>query len=321
MRRRPVDAEQPAPALVGRGFECVRYARHLAAPPDLEPAGAVAHDEVHPFARRAVDHVDLGPRTALQGGQHAAHPVDGVVHAFDQHAVLAVHHERADDCRIAQSARLGVLEHEPSFLDIHDGRRWASETPQADIVAGQVQDRSALRRGGHHEPGSDFVMVRAAASPRQEQRLQVRQEVEAAGRGPHAVQVPFHEPLPLGLRQRRLDRGQRQAGAIHEVLRWETVLESQRVEHELERQVGAPHFVVLRQRRAGQRLVHVEARLAIAHLPHHAMREAQLAMRAGADAEVVAELPVVEVVPAAVVGPGEGRDLVARQPRGFGHFG
>jgi hypothetical protein len=45
------------------------------------------------------------------------------------------------------------------------------------------------------------------------------------------------------------------------------------------------------------------------------MRKAQLAVRAGADAEVVAELPVVEVVHAAMAGPRERRHLVARQPR------
>ena len=42
-----------------------------------------------------------------------------------------------------------------------------------------------------------------------------------------------------------------------------------------------------------------------------AVRKAELAVRAGADAEVVAELPVVEVVRAAVARPRERRDLVA----------
>ena len=53
----------------------------------------------------------------------------------------------------------------------------------------------------------------------------------------------------------------------------------------------------------------------------HAVREAQLAVRAGADAQVVAELPVVQVVRAAVAGAREGRDLVALQPGGGGALG
>jgi hypothetical protein len=64
---------------------------------------------------------------------------------------------------------------------------------------------------------------------------------------------------------------------------------------------------------AGQRFGHVALRLAPAHLSHDAVRKAQLAVRAGADAEVVAELPVVEVVHAAVAAACEGRDLVALQ--------
>ena len=71
-------------------------------------------------------------------------------------------------------------------------------------------------------------------------------------------------------------------------------------------------LVALRHRMAGQRVVHVQARIAKAHLPHDAMRKAQLAVRAGADAQVVAELPVVEVVRAAVARARVGRYLVAR---------
>ena len=44
-----------------------------------------------------------------------------------------------------------------------------------------------------------------------------------------------------------------------------------------------------------------------ARVARHAVGEAQLAVRAGADSEVVAELPVVEIVAAAPPGPGEGK--------------
>ena len=47
-----------------------------------------------------------------------------------------------------------------------------------------------------------------------------------------------------------------------------------------------------------------------ARLAHDAVRKAELAVRAGADAEVVAELPVVQVVPAAIPGARESRGLV-----------
>ena len=52
------------------------------------------------------------------------------------------------------------------------------------------------------------------------------------------------------------------------------------------------------QRRAARRLLEVLLRLLPAHLAHDAIGERQLRMRAGADAEVIAEAPVVDVVPA-----------------------
>ena len=73
-------------------------------------------------------------------------------------------------------------------------------------------------------------------------------------------------------------------------------LQAQRVEHELERQVGARDLALGRDRRARLGAGHVGGRIAQAHLAHDPVREAELAVRAGADAEVVAELPVVEVV-------------------------
>ena len=59
-------------------------------------------------------------------------------------------------------------------------------------------------------------------------------------------------PLPLGLVQRRGDGRQRQAGALGELRQLEAVPQPQRVEHELERQLGARHLVVLRHRLAGR---------------------------------------------------------------------
>jgi len=93
--------------------------------------------------------------------------------------------------------------------------------------------------------------------------------------------------------QRRLDTRQRQAGALGVQVRGKPFAQAQRVEHELERQRVARHLVLVAQRGALQRLGHVGHRLAPALLPHHAMRETQLAVGACTDAEVVAELPIV----------------------------
>src|SRR5436190_24362990 len=57
------------------------------------------------------------------------------------------------------------------------------------------------------------------------------------------------------------------------------------------------------------------ARLLRLLVARHALRERELAVRPGADAEVVAELPVVEVVPAAATRLREGRDLVVLEAR------
>src|SRR5207247_9968438 len=80
-----------------------------------------------------------------------------------------------------------------------------------------------------------------------------------------------------------------------------------RLEHEFERQLGRRDGTLLSDTDGGTEVI---ARLLDALVPPHAVGEAHLAVRAGADAEVVAELPVVEVVPAPVPGPGESRGFV-----------
>src|ERR1035437_10433593 len=72
-------------------------------------------------------------------------------------------------------------------------------------------------------------------------------------------------------------------------------------------------------RRAGCRLLQVFARLLVAHLAQNAIGKRKFGMRAGAYAEVVAEAPVIEIVPALPSRLGEGRGLVvdvtaAREP-------
>ena len=57
---------------------------------------------------------------------------------------------------------------------------------------------------------------------------------------------------------------------------------------------------------AGDRALCVHRRFAPAHLAHDAVRETELAVRAGAESQVVAELPVVQVVRAAMAWAREG---------------
>src|SRR5450756_2458607 len=72
-------------------------------------------------------------------------------------------------------------------------------------------------------------------------------------------------------------------------------------------------------RRAGCRLLQVFARLLVTRLAQDAIGKRKLGMRAGAYAEVVAETPVIEIVPALPPRLGEGRGFVvdltaAREP-------
>jgi LysR family glycine cleavage system transcriptional activator len=62
------------------------------------------------------------------------------------------------------------------------------------------------------------------------------------------------------------------------------------------------HLVFVGHRLPGQRMAHVGRRLAPAHLAHDAVGKDSLPCAPGADAQVVAELPVVQVVHAAVAG-------------------
>ncbi|MDV7390184.1 hypothetical protein RZS08_02470, partial [Arthrospira platensis SPKY1] len=61
-------------------------------------------------------------------------------------------------------------------------------------------------------------------------------------------------------------------------------------------------------------MFHVQTGLTPANLSQDPMRETQLAVGTRPDAQVIAELPVIGVVPAAVPGSGVGGHLVAFHP-------
>jgi zinc/manganese transport system permease protein len=158
----------------------------------------------------------------------------------------------------------------------------------------------AIFSGLHQRNDRRSLCAPAQASGRQEKRLQIAQEVETPLGRAHVGEVALNQALAFCRLQGRLDGGHGQTGARGEVLQGKTLLQPQRVEHEFKRQISAGHLVVLRHSLPRQRAVHVAEGLAVTHLAHHAVGKAELAVRARANPQVVAELPVVEVVPAAV---------------------
>src|SRR5690606_32412785 len=84
----------------------------------------------------------------------------------------------------------------------------------------------------------------------------------------------------------------------------------QGVQRELERQVSAADRIVAADRRRGAGVLQPQARMLVPPAPADATVDAELAMRTGADAQVVAEAPVIEIVPAGMAGQGVGGGLV-----------
>ncbi|MNT59378.1 hypothetical protein D3C72_1968820 [compost metagenome] len=93
-----------------------------------------------------------------------------------------------------------------------------------------------------------------------------------------------------------VDAAERQAGAVQVVLQCKALAQAKRIQHVLERQIGTLHIFVLRQCIALQGGIHVAGWIAQAHLAHYAVGKAQFAVRASANAQVIAKRPVVAVV-------------------------
>src|SRR4051812_42608658 len=145
----------------------------------------------------------------------------------------------------------------------------------------------------------------AFAADKERQQL-VEEQPPALSRA-QALPVALDQALALGFRELRLHCSQRQAGALLEKREREAFDQTQRIEHELEGQLTRIHGRLFRD--SGWRC-QVVARLLDALVPRNAVGKAHLAMRAGADAEVVAEFPVVEIVLAAMARAREGGGLV-----------
>ena len=143
--------------------------------------------------------------------------------------------------------------------------------------------------------------------------MQIAQEIEAALGGPHALPVSGQQPFALGLVQGGLEGGERQAGALGEGAQGHPLLQAQGIQHELEGQLGAGHLGVLHHGMGGLCPLHVQAGFTGAHLAHNPVGKAEFAVGTGPQAQVVAKLPVVQVVPAAVAGSGVGGDFIPLQ--------
>src|SRR5258706_8102798 len=167
-----------------------------------------------------------------------------------------------------------------------------SSRPSAGMPSGRL--RSSSRGAGN----SDTRSVTCAFAADKERQQLVEEERSALGRA-QALPVTLDQALALGFVELALDCGDRQAGALLEERERESLDEPQRVQHELEGQLAWRDGVLPGD---GGRSLEVVARLLDALVTRHAIGKAHLAVRAGADAEIVAELPVVEVMPAAMPG-------------------
>src|SRR6185312_6836417 len=125
---------------------------------------------------------------------------------------------------------------------------------------------------------------------------------------PLRISVEQTSPSRVGDRVR--DDRERQPRPLGEERRGYAVGKPQRIEHELERQIAAPNARLFLDRRSLRDAFEILLRLPVAYLSYDAVRKRQLRMRAGADAEVIAEAPVVDVVAAREAGLRVRRRLV-----------
>ena len=144
----------------------------------------------------------------------------------------------------------------------------------------------------------------------QEDLQQVVQEGAPQRRRLQPRRIIHHQPALHGLAQLHPDHGRKQARALLEQRRVHPFGQAQRVQHELEGQIGGLHHLVDLAGIAGQRRLHVAARVLVLCLPDDPVRERQLAVGAGPDAQVIAKHPVIEVVLGLMAGARPGRHLV-----------
>ena len=107
----------------------------------------------------------------------------------------------------------------------------------------------------------------------------------------------------------------REPGALGKERRRNAIGETQGIQHELEPDLVARHLALFDQRCAALDLLQIPLRLLVANLTQHAFGERNLRMRARPYAQIVAEAPVIEIVPALVSRQREGGGLVVNVTR------
>ena len=122
--------------------------------------------------------------------------------------------------------------------------------------------------------------------------------------------VTLNQTFGFSLRQALLNGRHGQSGSSHEIIQAEALFQAQCIEHVFKGQVFARHLFMLSGWLSLESLRHVKLRLSKANLPSNAMRKTELAVGASTYAQVVAKLPVVEVVPTPVAWLGVSRHLV-----------
>ncbi len=161
-----------------------------------------------------------------------------------------------------------------------------------------------------------FPEVMASADPTsrrssvQKHFQQIIQEALALQRGAQRVAADLKQAAVARGDHFGLDDIERDAGARFHQIGGDAVDQAQAIHHEFEGQVGHAEALLGLHEIAMAVGGQVGARVLVAHLADDAGVAGELAVGAGADAEVVAEGPVVEVVAAALAGLGEGRGFV-----------
>src|SRR3569623_2380861 len=147
---------------------------------------------------------------------------------------------------------------------------------------------------------------------RQKQRGEVVQKTPAEFGGPDLVQVPRYQPFLLRRAQRAFDDGERQAGMLREQRDGKAFVETQCIQHDFAAGFAPLEYAFGRDTRRRRRLVEILARMTQFGGADDALMLgiADLGVGAGADAEIIAEQPVVEIVAAAVAGARVGRYFI-----------
>src|SRR5258706_8404641 len=152
-------------------------------------------------------------------------------------------------------------------------------------------------------------------SDRQKQLQQVVEEALPQIRRPDALVVAHDQSARLGLRERLFRERNLQARALGERAHGKSFGQAQSVHHELERQIGAFDLAALLHRTALGDALEILLGLLPAHRARNAVAKGELTVGTGADAQIVAETPVVEIVAGLPAGPRPSRVFVVEQTR------